>query len=129
MEILVVIIQFLIEVVGQALVSIPFDCACRIRERREHHPGSHAFVFLIVGGLVGWMSVALVPALVQTTGARIASLVVTPFVSGTLGYFIAKWQSETRNPLLVPQYHFWYTFLFALGLVVVRFAYAKPSAV
>jgi len=124
-ELLVLIIQFLIEVVGQAVVSIPFDCACRIRRKEEHHAFLLSVVFLVIGGMVGAISAAFIPSLVHVPELRIAGLVVTPLVSGAFGYQIAKWQARTRNPFLVPQFHFWYTFFFALGLVGVRFAYVK----
>jgi hypothetical protein len=61
-EVVVAAIQFMIEVVGQAVLSIPFDCACRIRERADHTPFLVSLLFLIVGGLVGWISIYFVPS-------------------------------------------------------------------
>jgi hypothetical protein len=126
-EILALVIQFLIEVVGTAIFSIPFDCACRIREKEER-PIGLSVLFLTAGGMVGGISAAFVPSLVEIPALKLASLVVTPLVAGTIGYHIAKWQARTRNPLLVPRYHFWYTFFFTLGLVVVRFAYLNAHS-
>jgi hypothetical protein len=124
-EILIVVIQFLIEVIGQALFSIPFDCACRIREKPEHHGAWWAFLFLFIGGVVGAISAAFIPALVHSPALRVAGLFVSPIIAGVIGYQIATRQSRTRNPFLVPRYHFWYTFSFTVGLVAVRFAYVK----
>jgi len=124
-ELLVVVIQFLIEVVGQALISIPFDCGCRVREKPEHHAVGISFLFLVVGGMIGWVSTAFVPALVRAPNLRIATLIASPLLAGVIGYSIAKWQSESRNPLIVPKHHFWYTLSFTFGLACVRFAYAK----
>src|SRR5437879_10512994 len=113
-EFLIVLIQFLIEVVGQAFVSIPFDCACRIRDKPEDHPFWFAFLFLVVGGATGWISFAFVPGLIHVPALRIAALFLSPLLAGMFGYQIALWQSRTRNPLLVPGYHFWYAFFFTL---------------
>lgn len=125
-ELLVIIIQFLIEVVGQALIQVPFDCGYRRHEKPESNVGVTAFLFLLVGGLVGWMSVELVPGtLIHIPALRVANLVATPFVGGLIGYHIAKWQYETRNPDIVPKYHFWYAFFFTLALAAVRLAYGK----
>ena len=124
-EILILLIQFFAEVVGQALISIPFDCTCRIRKQPEDHPGTYAFAFLLVGGAVGWLSNAIVPSIIHVPALRIANLFITPIVGGTIGYHVAKWQYQSRNPLLVPRNHFWYTFFFTLGLASMRFAYAK----
>jgi hypothetical protein len=125
LETLVVIIQFLIEVVGQALISIPFHCTCRVRKRQDHDVAAFSSLFLVGGGMVGWVSTAFVPALVHVPELRIGSLVASPLLAGVIGYNIAKWQSGTRNPLIVPKYHFWYTLFFTLGLACVRFAFAK----
>ena len=127
-EFLILLIQFLIEVVGQALVSIPFDCACRIRDKPEHHAFGVAALFLVVGGMVGWISFGFVPGLVHVPALRIATLFVSPVLAGTFAYQIARWQARTRNPFLVPRYHFWYAFSFTLGLAAVRFAYRKYAA-
>src|SRR4051812_44310527 len=125
-EILVVLIQFLIEVIGQAIVQIPFDCACRLRESREQHAVAMSTLFLVVGGMVGVMSVAFLPGtLIQIPALRILNLGVTPLLGGAIGYRIAKWQAETRNPNVVPRYHFWYAFFFTLALAAVRLVYAK----
>jgi hypothetical protein len=118
-------VQFLIEVVGQALISIPFDCACRIREKPEHPAFWPSVLFLVGGGLLGWFSAAFVPPMVQIPALRIVSLVASPLLAGVIGYHIAKWQSERRNPLIEPKRHFWYTLSFTFGLACVRFAYAN----
>jgi len=123
-ELLAGVIQFLIEVVGQAIVSIPFDCSCRIRDKPEHHALALSFLFLVGGGAVGWVSAAFIPSLVHAPELRIGGLVASPLLAGAIGYNIAKWQSKTRNPFIVPKYHFWYTVSFTFGLVCVRFAYA-----
>jgi len=123
-----IFIQFVVEVVLQALVSIPFDCGCRIRKAPEHDAFGFAFLFLLAGGVVGWISLAFVPALITNRWLRIASLILSPLLAGFLGYRIARWQLLRRNPFLVPKYHFWYAFSFTLGLAAVRFAYKNQAA-
>jgi hypothetical protein len=127
-DLLIVLIQFLIEVIGQALISIPFDCACRVRDKPERNAVLISALFLVVGGAVGWISLAFVPGLVRNPALRVATLFLSPVLAGVFGYYIARWQSRSRNPLLVPRYHFWYAFSFTLGLAAVRFAYSKHAA-
>jgi len=121
-DLLLAILQFAIEVLGQVLISVPFDCACRIRRKPEDQPVVFAILFLVVGTIVGVISLAFIPPLIPGPGLRIASLLISPFLAGALGRYIALWQSRTRNPLLVPSYHFWYAFCFTLGLAALRFA-------
>jgi hypothetical protein len=124
-ELLVRVIQFLVEVVGQALLSIPFDCGCRLREKPEPPALVPSLLLLIVGGMLGWVSTGLVPPLVHIPALRIASLIASPLLAGVIGYHIAKFQLERRNPLIEPKHHFWYSLSFTVGLASIRFAYAK----
>jgi len=105
------------------LASVPFDCACRIRRKPDEQPFTFAILFLTIGGVVGAISLAFIPPLIASSGLRLASLFISPVLAGVLGHYIALWQSRTRNPLLVPRYHFWYAFAFTLGLAAIRFAY------
>jgi hypothetical protein len=124
-ELFVALIQFCIEVIGQALISIPFDCGWRYREKPQDGPYTVGFYFLVAGGLVGWVLAQLVPALVHQEMLRILSLFGSPLLAGAIGYKIAERKVRTQNPEIVPRRHFWYTFAFTLGLAAVRFAYAK----
>ena len=124
-EFLVALLQFLIEVVGQAVISIPFDCSWRLREKSNDDPFSVVFFFLFVGGAVGWVLVQLVPALVHRDVLRVLALFGSPLLAGAIGYNIAKRKVLTQNPDIVPRRHFWYPFVFTLGLAAVRFVYAK----
>jgi hypothetical protein len=126
-EIIIILIQFLVEVIGQALIQIPFDCTIRQRDESNDQPIVIAFAALCLGGLVGWFSLMLLPGtLIHSQTLRVINMFVTPFVGGAIGYFIAKWQYRTRNPDLIPSYHFWYAFFFSLGLAAIRLAYHTP---
>ena len=124
-ELFVALIQFLIEVVVQAIISIPFDCSCRAWEKQQGEIFWFGFFFFVIGGMVGGVLSGLVPPLVHAPVPRVAGLFASPILAGVIGFKIAKWQSENRNPMIIPKHYFWYTLLFTLGLVSVRFVYAK----
>jgi len=124
-ELLIVLIQFLIEVVGQAVISMPFDWSWRSHENLEEDPFAIGMFFLVVGGLSGWALAHLVPALVHRDELRVASLFASPILAGTIAKKIAISKLQTQNSSIVPKHHFWYAFVFTLGLAAVRFVYAK----
>jgi hypothetical protein len=124
-ELLIIVIQFLIEVVGEALLSIPFDCTCRVRDKPENPVIWPAFVLLVVGGSCGWVANGFVPPLIHVPALRVLSLIASPLLAGGIGYRIAKFQSQRRNPLIEPKRHFWYSLAFTIGLASVRFASAR----
>jgi hypothetical protein len=124
-ELLILVIQFLIEVVGEALLSIPFDCTCRVRDKPENPAVWPAFVLLVAGGLCGWVANRFVPPLIHVPALSVLSLIASPLLAGGIGYRIARFQTQRRNPLIEPKRHFWYSFAFTLGLASVRFAYAR----
>jgi undecaprenyl pyrophosphate phosphatase UppP len=126
-EILVAIIQFLVEVVGQALVSFPFDfCPRRDSQRNDRTPIT--ILVLILGVACGWASVALFPfTSLRSSALRIASLVASPLLAGGIAFVVAEWRMR-RNPFVVPRYQFWYAFTFTLGLSACRFAYVHHPA-
>ena len=126
-ELLIALIQFVIEVLAQSLISLPFDY-CTTRDG----PMSRATVAtlaLIGGALVGGVSVALVPfSMLQSSWLRVASLLGSPLVAGWLGHRIATRRAD-RGDAVEPVDHFWYAFAFTFGLAAVRFAYAHhPTA-
>jgi membrane associated rhomboid family serine protease len=123
-EILVAIIQFLIEVIGQALVSVPFDF-CPRRDNPGNDRVPLTVIALIIGCACGWASPALFPSSsLQNPAMRTASLVASPLLAGIIAYFVAKSRTR-RNPLVVPRHQFWYASTFTLGVSAYRFTYAK----
>lgn len=129
-ELLIIIIQFLIEVVGQALIQIPFDCSCRVRERGESRPVLLSFIFFLLGGLIGWASTKIVPwTMITIPALRVLNVFIAPLIGGFIGYRIAQWQARIRNPNIEPTYHFWYGFFFTIALAAVRFAYVRRGAI
>ena len=123
-ELLVVLIQFLFEVVGQALLSVPFDF-CPRREYPDYSRAALTIVAFAVGVAFGAASVALVPhSYLPYAWLRIASLVASPLLAGAIAWCVAELRISYK-PFLVPRHHFWYAFTVTLGLSLVRFAYVK----
>ena len=121
-EILVATFQFLLEVVGQAIVNVPFSfCPHR------HYPTGRAgfTVLAFVGGLLcgGILLIPFPGTSIHSPALRIGALIASPLLAGIISYVVA----ELRNGLgrtVESRHHFWYAFTFTLGLSIVRFAYA-----
>jgi hypothetical protein len=122
---LIVVAQFLTEVVGSALVSIPFDFGRKTpTTQRESESNYSYFLFFAIGGAVGWMSVQLLPqSVLPYSWLRIVNLAVAPLVAGLITRQIAIVRAK-ENLLIEPRVHFWRAFWFTLALAFIRFAYA-----
>ncbi len=124
-ELIIIVIQFVVEVVGQALVQIPFDCITRNPKKPEEDSLWRYVLFLSGGSAVGWGSVGILPrTMLHLSGLRIANLVLAPMVAAAVARLIASSRSK-RNPFIEPKVHGWSAFWFTLGLAAIRFAYAK----
>jgi len=121
-EFLVVLIQFVLDVLAQAAISIPFDFC----PRRDFPNSRVTYVILAVvgGGLCGAASLHFFPnSPLHYSWLRIASLAASPLIGGYFGYVVAEVRSGLGRELNSRD-HFWYAFAFTLGLAVIRFEYA-----
>lgn len=123
-ELLVIAFQFLIELILEIVVNLPFDWPNRNpREREPERIGGSCVVWCIGGALLGWLSVALFKhTLISVGGLRVLNLVIAPIASAYVSQGLALRRAQT-NSNIIGRNHFWKAFWFTLGLVVVRFAY------
>jgi hypothetical protein len=85
-ELIIIVIQFVVEVAGQALVQIPFDCITRNPKKPEEDSLWRYVLFLSGGSAVGWGSVGILPrTMLHLSGLRIANLVLAPMVAAVRG--------------------------------------------
>lgn len=127
-ELLVVVLQFLFELILNVLGHVPLDWPSKKRKTPEAESiAFFCFLWLAGGCAVGGLSLlAFDYALLQPAWLRIANLALSPIASGLLARAIAEHRHRS-NPMLVPRNHFWYGFWFSLGVALVRFIYAARA--
>lgn len=124
-ELLIIVIQFVIEVLGQALLELPFDW---MMSRNETNWGSktvRSVGTLILGCLVGGLSLLVLPgSLIHNSTLRCANLVVAPLVSYGLSHLFGKLRGPNTNGISA-KHQAWLALLFTFGLAAVRLAYTR----
>jgi hypothetical protein len=125
-DLLILLFQILFEI----LAYWPWDWFLYSKnDTGEDRPFSIGIAGLILGGLVGAFSLLFFPDVIaKWPWLRVTLLFVSPLVSGLISYWFASYRSH-KNNLVVSIHHFWWSWLFTLGLVVVRFTFAvRPHA-
>lgn len=124
-EIIIIVIQFVIEVVGQALIELPLDWATRNPKKPETGSFVRYLVFLTLGGIVGALSIIFVPrTMLHSPGLRIANLVLSPILAAAIAQAFAS-RKVPKNLFIEPKVHARSAFWFTLALAAVRLAYAN----
>ena len=83
--------------------------------------------YAIVGALVGAMSLLIFPtSLVGSGRFRGASLIVTPLLVGSTMWLLGRWRRQQDKPS-TRLATFWYGFIFAFLMALVRFLWARPA--
>lgn len=124
-EVLFVVIQFVVEVLIELLVYLPFDLTPGIMARSEERTGFGWLVlYLVLGGAVGGLSLFIAPRLlIHAPPLRLANLIVAPCVAGLMSWGMATWR-RSQGAKTCPQTHLWTAFAFVLAFSAVRLAYA-----
>lgn len=125
----------LLILVLQGLFEFLFDVASGLGHwpltndtKQEKKDGLNSWlIWVFAGGLMAVLSlVAFRHTFIPTPQLRIANLLLAPVASAFLTQHIAK-QRALTNPNIIPRQHFWQAFWYAIGFVVVRFAYVSRS--
>jgi len=122
-ELVAIAVQFTIEVIGSAFISAPFGFSTR--RPTQHESGSMFlyFLFMTIGGMIGWMSAYFVPfRLLPYSWLRLLNIVVAPLVGGFTAQAISAYRAK-ENPFVEPKVHFWSAFWFILAFVLLRTGY------
>jgi hypothetical protein len=124
-EALVVIVQFIVEVLLQVLIYLPFDLPLRRDAKTDERSGPGWLVlYVVAGGAVGGLSLLVAPhLLIHTVPLRLANLVVAPVVAGALSWWLADVR-RSRGAVTQPLTRLWTAFWFVLAFSGVRLAYA-----
>jgi hypothetical protein len=125
-EILVVFVQFLAEGLLNTLVYLPFELPMSRNEKTGERTGcGWHVVYLVLGGVVGAISVLVVPhLLLRSPSMRIANLLIAPLLGGGFSWSLTTIR-RSWGSAVSPLTHFWTAFWFVLALNAVRLAYAE----
>ncbi|GAB3425985.1 hypothetical protein NX773_18960 [Massilia solisilvae] len=115
-------LEFIVEVFGQVLAEFGLRCTTEAF-KREPTPWMAAIGYVILGALVGLVSVFLVPPLIAGLHLRIANLALTPVFAGAVMLLVGAWRRR-REQVVVRLDSFAYGYLFALTMALVRLWFA-----
>ena len=115
--------EFLLQFFVEALLELGMHSLAE-PIRRPPNAWLAAFGYAIVGGILGAVSLYVLPENLVPAPWRIVNLVVTPLAVGFLMAAIGVLRGRRGEPVLRID-RFSYGFLFALSLALVRFAFAK----
>jgi len=124
-EVLGLLIQFVIEVLLQALVYLPFDVPFARKEKTGERTGCGWYLlYLVLGGVFGGLSLLVFPKhLIPLSWMRVLNLLAAPAAAGGAGYAVSAWR-RSRRAKTHPWGHFWAGVCFTLAFGAVRLAYA-----
>lgn len=120
-------LEFLFEVFGEFLFQILLEAlaeaglhALSDPLRKPPNPWLAALGYLLLGTLVGGVSVLVFPHNMVPVPWRISNLLVTPVAAGVMMSALGAWR-ERRGQDRIRIDRFSYGYLFAFGLALVRF--------
>lgn len=124
-EVLIVILQFLGELILEVLASSPLEFFSNSQASVNSDSRENSCIKWFCGGaLLGGLSLLVLHnSMISLTILRLANLVLAPILSGLVSKGIASYRAQ-RDPAFMPRTNFWQAFWFTFGLVLIRFMYA-----
>lgn len=114
--------EFLLQAVGEALLELGFHSLAE-PFRRPPKPWLAAIGYALFGAAFGGLSLWVFSNNLVPPPWRVANLVVTPLAVGGLMVLMGLWRARRGQPILRID-RFFYGYLFALSLALVRFFFA-----
>lgn len=121
-------IELIVEVVGEFLIQLVIEVLVemglyRMAEGRERNPFFSALGYLLLGAILGALSLLVFPHYLVPPAWRMANLVLTPVA---VGYgMVLTGKRRARRGQTVPRIdRFVFGFLFAFSLGLVRYLFA-----
>lgn len=123
-EFLVLLVQFVVEVLLDVLIWLPFEWPLNRNARTGGREGCGWLgLYLILGGAAGGVSLLIRPMLVLPSAPlRIANLLVSPVAAGAVSWTLARWR-RSRGAAVDPNTHLGTAIVFVLAFGGVRLAY------
>lgn len=114
--------EFLLQAFGEALLEIGLHSLAE-PFRRAPNPWMAALGYLLLGALLGGLSLLIFPQYLVPPPWRQANLFLTPFAVGGLMVAMGAWRAQRGEEVLRID-RFLYGFLFAAALALVRYVFA-----
>lgn len=116
--------EILIQVIGEALLELGLHSLAE-PFRKPPNPWLAALGFLLIGAIVGGLSLLLFPDhLVTDPTWRLLNLGITPMAAGAFMAAMGAWRAR-RGEAVLRIDKFAYGYLFALSLGLVRYFFAN----
>jgi hypothetical protein len=116
--------EFIIQLIGEALFALGYRSLSEPFSKQPN-PWLAALGFGLFGTILGGISLLVLPSNLTHIGMpRVANLVVTPLLVGLCMSIIGGWRAK-RGGLVLPIDRFWYGYLFALTVALIRFRFAR----
>ena len=118
-ELLIIVIQFFVEVVAQVILELPIDLFTSKTSQKTEVNVLLGVLFIFLGGAIGGISLAFFPtSLIHSSWLRCANLIAAPLISYQFSKRMSKFK-ENVNPIVQARF----ALLFTFSLVAVRLAY------
>ena len=119
-ELLAAVVQIVLEIGFQALVSGGVEIAASVGSKRDQSGCGWLVFHGLIGGFFGWLSTLLFPHLMLPfVWLRVLNLVLAPFLAGGLTFYMDKWWNKGKDGANA----FFHGFTFALLFGLARFAF------
>ena len=122
-EIIIIVISFIGELFIESLLYFPWDIFMVSYEKRREgniNKFGWSFASLLVGMLIGWISVLLFSsAMLPFSWLRVVNLIVAPLIAGSLALRLSKRRNK-KSLSSDDKFHYLIAFLFTLGLIGIR---------
>ncbi len=116
--------EFVLQIILEALLAVGWNSLAETF-KQPPNPWLAAIGFMLFGAIAGGLSLLALPSNLTPAGMpRVANLIFTPLFVGLCMSVIGGWRSKHGN-LVLRIDKFWYGYLFALVLALVRFRFAR----
>ena len=119
---LVILGEFLIQVVVEALIQLGFHSLAEPFQKPPS-PWLAAIGYALFGAIFGGLSLLAFPNNLVPQSWRIINMVITPLAVGGIMVLLGVWRAKRGQPVLRID-RFSYGYLFALSLAFIRFQFA-----
>ncbi|MFZ6748851.1 hypothetical protein [Undibacterium sp. Ren11W] len=114
--------EFLLQVIVEAFIEIGFHSFAEPL-RRPPNPWLAAIALILLGAILGGLSLLVFPNNLVPQAWRVFNLIATPIAVGAAMTIIGAWRASSGQSLLRID-RFSYGYLFALSIALVRFNFA-----
>jgi hypothetical protein len=119
--------QFVFELLVQLIGQVLFEAGLHVLAapfRRQQNPWVSALGYVVLGLMLGALTLWIVPAhVVKAPALRWANLLLSPVLAGICMSLIGTWRAN-RGQFLLRMDRFSYGYLFAFSVAAVRFVWA-----